>query len=129
MSRINQPKNQIRLTNVSIVRLRDGPNTFELACYPNKVKDWRQGKETDLSEVLQSDKIFSCVGKGQFARDAELIGSFGTSDFYACVKQILAQGTIQLSTRERMVQQQQFQKEVYVLTAPRLLPLKATLAL
>jgi ribosome maturation protein SDO1 len=30
-----------RLTNVSIVRLRKGGKRFEVACYKNKVMEWR----------------------------------------------------------------------------------------
>ena len=36
------PVNQKRLTNVSVVRLKMGGNRYELACYPNKVKAWRE---------------------------------------------------------------------------------------
>lgn len=35
------PVNQVKLTNVSIVRLKKGGKRFELACYPNKVIEWR----------------------------------------------------------------------------------------
>lgn len=39
--KINTPTNQIRLTNVAIVRLKRGGKRFELACYKNKVLSWR----------------------------------------------------------------------------------------
>jgi len=32
-----------RLTNVSIVRYRKGGKRFEIACYKNKVMEWRNG--------------------------------------------------------------------------------------
>ena len=32
---------QVRLTNVSIVRLKKGGKRFEIACYKNKVLEWR----------------------------------------------------------------------------------------
>ena len=35
------PSNQIKLTNVSVVRLKKGGLRFELACYKNKVLEWR----------------------------------------------------------------------------------------
>lgn len=38
---INQPSNQIKLTNVSLVRMKKGKKRFEIACYQNKVQDWR----------------------------------------------------------------------------------------
>jgi ribosome maturation protein SDO1 len=40
---IFQPSNQIRLTNVSVVRLKKGGKRFEIACYRNKVIEWRNG--------------------------------------------------------------------------------------
>ena len=50
---INQPSGQIKLTNVSIVKLKKGKKKFEIACYQNKVQDFRKGVEKDLDEVLQ----------------------------------------------------------------------------
>lgn len=35
------PLNQVKLTNVSVVRLKKGGKRFELACYRNKVVEWR----------------------------------------------------------------------------------------
>lgn len=40
---INQPANQIKLTNVSVVRYKKGGKRFEIACYKNKVREWRTG--------------------------------------------------------------------------------------
>ena len=41
MARIQTPINQLKLTNVSIVRLKKGGKRFEVACYKNKVLEWR----------------------------------------------------------------------------------------
>lgn len=41
--RIGQPVNQVRLTNVAMVRMHRGGKRFEIACYRNKVLSWRQG--------------------------------------------------------------------------------------
>ena len=38
MARNFTPVNQIRLTNVAIVRQKKGGNRFEIACYRNKVR-------------------------------------------------------------------------------------------
>ena len=38
------PTNQIRLTNVAVVRARRGGQRFEIACYRNKVLGWRSGE-------------------------------------------------------------------------------------
>ncbi|KAF3224280.1 hypothetical protein TWF191_006063 [Orbilia oligospora] len=55
--RVNQPSNQIKLTNVSIVRIRKAKKRFELACYKNKVLEWRNGVEKDIDEVLQIHQV------------------------------------------------------------------------
>ena len=55
-----------------------GGKRFEIACYRNKVVNYRQGLETDLSEVLQTDRIFTNVSKGQFAKTSDLEQVFHT---------------------------------------------------
>merc|ERR1712037_107060 len=61
---IKAPTNQKRHTNVAVVKLKTHGKRFELACYKNKVQSWRDGTEKDIGEVLQSDRIFTNVGKG-----------------------------------------------------------------
>jgi len=41
MAKIFTPTNQIRLTNVAVVRMKKGGKRFEIACYRNKVVSWR----------------------------------------------------------------------------------------
>jgi hypothetical protein len=37
------PAGQKRLTNIAVVRLKKSGKRFEVACYRNKVSDWRAG--------------------------------------------------------------------------------------
>jgi ribosome maturation protein SDO1 len=87
-----QPSNQIRLTNVSIVRLKKGGKRFEIACYKNKVMEWRSGVETDLDEVLQIDSIFTNVSKGQVAAKDDLEKAFKTDDQKSMVLEVFTRG-------------------------------------
>jgi len=113
MSRqINQPINQVKLTNVATVRMQKGGKRFEIACYRNKVVNYRQGLETDLSEVLQSDRIFTNVSKGQFAKSSDLEKTFGTRDEEVIAKLILEKGTLQVSDLERSQQYENTLREV-----------------
>jgi len=73
MAPINQPANQIKLTNVSLVRYKKGKKRFELACYKNKLLEYRSGNETDLDNVLQVPTIFLNASKGETAPNAELV--------------------------------------------------------
>lgn len=77
---INQPANQIKLTNVSVVRLKKGGKRFEVACYKNKVREWRSKVETDIDEVVQIHSVFLNVSKGQLASAEDLKKAFGTSE-------------------------------------------------
>ena len=72
MAVINQPNSQIRLTNVSLVRMKKGKKRFEIACYQNKVQDWRLKVEKDIDEVLQIPQVFINVSKGQVANNDDL---------------------------------------------------------
>ena len=105
MSRqINQPINQVRLTNVAVVRMNKGGKRFEIACYRNKVMDYRQGLEQDLSEVLQTERVFTNVSKGEFAKAKDLQKVFGTKNEEEVSILILTKGQLQVSDKERSQQ-------------------------
>jgi len=111
------PTNQIRLTNVAVVRIKKGGKRFELACYKNKVMSWRNKVEKDLDEVLQTHSIFANVGKGQVAKREDLLSAFGTEDTAAIVKEILEKGELQISEKERHTQNESTQKEIFNIIA------------
>ncbi|XP_067647906.1 ribosome maturation protein SBDS [Eurosta solidaginis] len=101
MAKIFTPTNQIRLTNVAVVRLKKGGKRFEIACYKNKVLSWRNNTEKDIDEVLQTHTVFTNVSKGQAAKKDELIKAFGKSDETEVCKEILSKGELQVSEKER----------------------------
>jgi ribosome maturation protein SDO1 len=122
MSRqINQPSNQIKLTNVSLVRLKKGKKRFEIACYKNKVLEWRSGIETDLDNVLQIPSVFLNVSKGQTAPKEDLEKAFGkatsTDDI---ILQILKKGELQVGEKERAAQLERVHNEVISIVAGKL---------
>lgn len=95
--KIGTPVNQIRLTNVAYVRLQKGGKRFEIACYRNKVLNWRNKIETDLDEVLQIDTVFTNVSKGMLASSKDLMEAFSTSDQKTVCKEILDKGELQVN--------------------------------
>lgn len=98
---IFQPSNQIKLTNVAVVRFKSHGKRFEVACYKNKILNWRSGVEWDLDEVLQIRSVFTNVSKGQVASTDDLNIAFGTTNIdYICTI-ILSKGEIQVSETER----------------------------
>lgn len=111
MAIINQPSGQIKLTNVSLVRMRKDKKRFEIACYQNKVQDWRLRIEKDLDEVLQIPQVFMNVSKGQVANNEDLLKAFGTTNHDVIIKEILEKGEIQLNEKERSANLAQKQNE------------------
>ena len=113
MSRqITQPVNQVRLTNVAVVRMNRHGKRFEVACYRNKIMNYRQGIETDLSEVLQTDRVFTNVSKGLFAPSKDLKLAFSSTDQEQCCRYILDRGQIQVSDMERSATLENTTREV-----------------
>ncbi len=62
-SRLGQPVTQVRLTNVALVKMKKCGIRFEIACYKNKVVNYRNKVETNLDEVLQIRNVFQNVSK------------------------------------------------------------------
>ncbi|KAI0638807.1 Shwachman-Bodian-diamond syndrome protein [Trametes polyzona] len=131
---INQPSNQIKLTNVSVVRLKKGGKRFEIACYKNKVQEWRSGVETDIDDVLQIANVFVNVSKGELAKSQDLQKAFGTTDTNTIVKevrvhvllrrliakialQILKKGELQVGDKEREHDLSSVRREIATLVA------------
>jgi len=111
------PVNQVRMTNVAVVRIKKGGIRFELACYPNKVIQWRDKIETDISEVLQIDKIFLNVSKGILAKKEDLLKAFSTDEEKKIVAQILLKGELQVSGKERHLTSEKLFKDIATIVA------------
>lgn len=112
MGKINQPNTQIRLTNVSLVRMKKGKKKFEIACYQNKIHDFKSGIEKNIDEVLQIPQVFVNVSKGQVASSEDLKAAFNTTNVDEIIQEILKKGEIQLSEKERALQNEKLHNEI-----------------
>lgn len=117
---INQPSNHIKLTNVSLVRMKKGKKRFEIACYKNKVLEYRQGLETDLDNVLQIPNVFINVTKGQVAPHDDLKKAFGEKSVDDIILEILKKGELQVGEGERKAQLEQLHNEIIDIVAGKL---------
>ncbi|KAF2139517.1 uncharacterized protein K452DRAFT_327988 [Aplosporella prunicola CBS 121167] len=118
---IKTPVNQIKLTNVSLVRMKKGKKRFEIACYKNKVLEWRSGVEKDLDNVLQIPNVFMNVSKGQVANSQELAKSFGADkSLDDIILDILNKGELQVGEKERNAQMERVHNEVIDIVAGKL---------
>lgn len=114
---IQQPSNQIKLTNVSVVRLKKAGKRFEIACYKNKVQEWRTGVETNLDDILQVSNVFVNVSKGEVAKAGDLQKAFSTLDIPEIIKEILKKGEVQVGEKEREHDLSSLRKEIATLVA------------
>uniref|UniRef100_A0AC35TQT7 Ribosome maturation protein SBDS n=1 Tax=Rhabditophanes sp. KR3021 TaxID=114890 RepID=A0AC35TQT7_9BILA len=110
--RIQTPANQKLLTNVAVVRMKKCGKRFEIACYKNKVVNWRNKVEKNIDEVLQIPTVFTNVSKGQVAKKEELLKVFETDNTIEICKIILEKGDLQVSDKERTVQSESVFKEL-----------------
>ncbi|KAI0581535.1 ribosome maturation protein SBDS [Pyrenophora tritici-repentis] len=117
---INQPSNQIKLTNVSLVRMKKGKKRFEIACYKNKVLEWRTKNEKDLSNVLQIENVFLNVSKGQVAPKADLEKAFPKKSLEEIIIDILDHGELQVGEKERNAELERTKNEVIDIVAGKL---------
>ncbi|KAG6857664.1 hypothetical protein H0H87_010233 [Tephrocybe sp. NHM501043] len=113
MPQIQQPSNQIRRANIGPRRGK----RFEIACYKNKVQEWRTGVETNLDDVLQISNVFVNVSKGEVAKSGDLQKSFGTTEIADVVKEILKKGEVQVGEKERDHDLTALRKEIATLVA------------
>jgi ribosome maturation protein SDO1 len=97
---IQTPVNQVRLTNVAVVKHKAKGKRFEIACYKNKVQNYRDNVEQNLNEVLQIYEIFTNVSKGEFAKKTDIKNCLH-SDKDEAIKIILEKGSVQVSELER----------------------------
>ncbi|XP_073971640.1 SBDS ribosome maturation factor [Rhodnius prolixus] len=112
MAKIFTPTNQIRLTNVAVVRMKKAGKRFEIACYKNKVVSWRNNVEKDIDEVLQTHTVFTNVSKGQVAKKEDLLKAFGKDELTEICKEILKKGELQVSDKERQNQLDSLFKDI-----------------
>lgn len=103
------------------MRLKKGKKRFEIACYKNKVLEWRNGIETDLDNVLQIPNVFLNVSKGQSAPKEDLTKAFGKGvSTDNIILEILNKGELQVGEKERNAQLERVHNEVISIVAGKL---------
>ncbi|KAB2569510.1 Ribosome maturation protein SBDS [Lasiodiplodia theobromae] len=123
---IKTPVNKISLTNVSLVRMKKGKKRFEIACYKNKVLEWRSGVEQDLDNVLQIPNVYMNVSKGQTANQQDLAKAFGADKSRDdIILEILKKGELQVGEKERNAQLERVHAEVIDIVAGKLVDPKS----
>jgi ribosome maturation protein SDO1 len=114
---------RIKLSNTSPAEpdiVCTGKKRFEIACYKNKVLEYRNRIETDLSNVLQIENVFLNVSKGQAAPKADLEKAFPKKPLEAIIIDILENGELQVGEKERNAELERTKNEVIDIVAGKL---------
>lgn len=105
--------------------MKKGKKRFEIACYKNKVLEWRSGIEKDLDNVLQIPNVFLNVSKGQTANHDDLKKAFGDAKLDDIILDILNKGELQVGEKERAAELDRIQREVVDIVAGKLVDPKS----
>jgi len=109
---LKQPVGFVKLTNVALIKYKVAGKKLEIACYKNKVIDWRNGLEKDLSEVLQVEEIFTNAVQGELANKKILQELFPNKSKKEIIAIILEKGEMQVSQKEREALQENTFKDI-----------------
>lgn len=91
----------ISVDKAVIARLKTHGETFEILVDPYLARDFKEGKEVPIEEILATPYVFKDAHKGDKASEHEMEKVFGTSDPYEVAKAILRKGEVQLTAQQR----------------------------
>ncbi len=91
----------ISVDKAVIARLKAHGETFEVLVDPYLARDFKEGKDVNMEEILATPYVFKDAHKGDKASEHEMEKIFGTSDPYEVAKIILRKGDVQLTAQQR----------------------------
>lgn len=91
----------VNLEDAVIARLEIKNENFEILIEPDSAQKFKDGEDIPILESLVIDIIFKDSKKGEKASEEKMNKIFGTNEIAAVAKQILLEGTIQLTTEQR----------------------------
>jgi len=106
-------KSERDFESVNVARyVKERAKHFEVAIDPDAAAAFREGKITDVREVLKSEDIFKDTKKGIRPSEKELIEAFGTSDHLKIAEIIITKGLIQYSEKYREEQREKKRRRI-----------------
>ena len=92
----------VSLDDAVIARLEKGGNRYEILVDPELVSQWKDDNNSvEMEDMLATDEVWSDVKAGDRPTADALESIFGSTDLHTCVKKILVEGSIQLTTTQR----------------------------
>ena len=105
----------ITLDKAVIARYKKGDKHFEILVDPYKSREFKQGKQVEVDDLIAAPDIFFDSAKGKKAPEEELIKAFGFADYEKIVPVIIEKGEIQLTTEQKHEMQEERKKQILAL--------------
>ncbi|MCD6559334.1 MAG: ribosome assembly factor SBDS [Palaeococcus sp.] len=102
----------VSLDNAVIARLKTHGETFEILVDPYLARDFKEGREVNVEDILATPYVFKDAHKGDKASEHEMEKIFGTSDPYEVAKIILRKGEVHLTQQQRKEMLEEKKKQV-----------------
>jgi len=107
------------MTREIIARIKKAGKKFEILIDQEKYVQYREGKISDLADVLIGDSIFTDLKAATRASEEELKKAFGTTDFLSIAKTIIKEGEVQITAEERQKLVEEKRKRIISLISRR----------
>ncbi len=109
----------VKLEDAVVARLSTHGTEFEVLVDPDLALDFRAGEDVDIKEVLAAEKVFKDSGRGKKASEEKMEEIFDTSNPLEVAKEVINEGDIQVTTRQRKEMRKERKKEIISLIARR----------
>ncbi len=109
----------VKLEDAVIARLSTHGTEFEVLVDPDLALDFRAEEDVDIRDVLASEKVFKDSSRGKKASEEKMEEIFGTSDPLKVAKEVINEGDIQVTTRQRKEMRKKRKKELISLISRR----------
>ncbi|MGV8150676.1 MAG: ribosome assembly factor SBDS [Candidatus Woesearchaeota archaeon] len=98
--------------HINLARLKKNGRNFEIVIDPDKALAFKEGKLSDIREVLMAEHIFENSKKGIFSSKTDLNMTFGTLDEEEIAEFILRKGELQLGAKFREQKQEEKKRKI-----------------
>jgi ribosome maturation protein SDO1 len=102
----------VSLEDSVIARLNKKGSHFEVLVDPYAAADLIDGKKVGIVENLAIDSIFKDAKKGDIAPTKAMMDAFGTIDIEKIAREIIINGNIQLTTKQRKEMKEAKEKKI-----------------
>ena len=92
----------VSLDDAVVARLEKGGKRYEILVDPELVEQFKSDSNSvGLDDLLATDEIWHDARGGERPTEEKILSTFGTTELPECVRAILIEGSIQLTTTQR----------------------------